>query len=165
MVVSFQRRIDTYDTIRSNLTVTSVLRNFKIEKKIYQHTILGGNIMIIAIDGLGVNGKSTLAKRIAEKLNFKNFGVGAIYRCIALRMIENNLEIEDIDKVLEIIKNMDVVEVLNFNDVDIKGISFNSNTISSHEIFVCLKGEHVDGHDFAQGAFEKAQLHLCVKNL
>ena len=28
--------------------------------------------MIIAIDGLGVNGKSTLAKRIAEKLNFKN---------------------------------------------------------------------------------------------
>ena len=43
--------------------------------------------MIIAIDGLGVNGKSTLAKRIAEKLNFKNFGAGAIYRCIALRMI------------------------------------------------------------------------------
>ena len=54
--------------------------------------------MIIAIDGLGVNGKSTLAKRIAEKLNFKNFGAGAIYRCIALIMIENNLEIEDIDK-------------------------------------------------------------------
>ena len=64
--------------------------------------------MIIAIDGLGVNGKSTLAKRIAEKLNFKNFGAGAVYRCIALTMIENNLEIEDIDKVLELIKKMDV---------------------------------------------------------
>ena len=62
--------------------------------------------MIIAIDGLGVNGKSTLAKRIAEKLNLKNSGAGAIYRCIALIMIENNLEIEDIDKVLEIVKNM-----------------------------------------------------------
>ena len=48
--------------------------------------------MIIAIDGLGVNGKSTLAKRIAEKLNFKNFGAGAIYRCIALMTIENNLD-------------------------------------------------------------------------
>ena len=55
--------------------------------------------MIIAIDGLGVNGKSTLAKRISEKLNFKNFGAGSVYRCIALIMIENNLEIEDIDKV------------------------------------------------------------------
>lgn len=64
--------------------------------------------MIIAIDGLGVNGKSTLAKKISEKFNFKNFGAGSIYRCIALMMIENNLEIEEIDKVLDVIKNMDV---------------------------------------------------------
>ena len=47
--------------------------------------------MIIAIDGLGVNGKTTLAKRISEKLNLKNFGAGAVYRCIALIMIEKNL--------------------------------------------------------------------------
>ena len=55
-----------------------------------------------------------------------------------------------------IIKNVKHKEVLNFKDIDIKGISYNSNTINSHEIFVCLKGEHVDGHDFAQKAFEKA---------
>ena len=64
--------------------------------------------MIIAIDGLGVNGKTTLAKRIAEKLKFKNFGAGSVYRCIALIMIENKLEIEDIDKVLELIKDIDI---------------------------------------------------------
>ena len=89
--------------------------------------------MIIAIDGLGVNGKSTLAKRIAEKLNFKNFGAGAIYRCIALIMIENNLKIEDIDKVLEIVKNMDVdfvksIVLLNGKDV--------TNLIKTEEISV-----------------------------
>ena len=65
-----------------------------------------------------------------------------------------------------IIKNIKPVEVLNFKDVDIKGISYNSNTINSHEIFVCLKGEHVDGHDFAQSAFEKGAIALlCEKPL
>ncbi len=65
-----------------------------------------------------------------------------------------------------IIKNIKIKEVLNFKDVDIKGISYNSNTINSHEIFVCLKGEHVDGHEFAQAAFEKgATALMCEKPL
>ena len=62
-----------------------------------------------------------------------------------------------------IIKNIKTEEVLNFKDVDIKGISYNSNTINSHEIFVCLKGEHVDGHDFAQSAFEKGAVALMCQ--
>ena len=66
----------------------------------------------------------------------------------------------------KIIKNISAIEVLNFKDIDIKGISYNSNTINSHEIFVCLKGEHVDGHDFAQSAFEKGAVALmCEKPL
>lgn len=63
----------------------------------------------------------------------------------------------------KLIKNIDVVEVLNYKDIDIKGISYNSNTINSHEIFVCLKGEHVDGHDFAQSAFEKGAVALMCE--
>ena len=39
----------------------------------------------------------------------------------------------------KIIKEVEPIEVLNFKDVDILGISYNSNTINSHEIFVCLK--------------------------
>ncbi len=65
-----------------------------------------------------------------------------------------------------LIKSVDVIEKLNYKDVDIKGISYNSNTINSHEIFVCLKGEHVDGHNFAQNAFEKGAVALmCEKPL
>ncbi len=63
----------------------------------------------------------------------------------------------------DLIKNVDVIEKLNFKDVDIKGISYNSKTINSHEIFVCLKGEHVDGHDYAQGAFEKGAVALMCE--
>lgn len=64
--------------------------------------------MVITIDGLGVNGKSTLAKRISEKLNFKNFNTGAIYRCIALQIIENNLDVENLEEVLDKISDMKV---------------------------------------------------------
>lgn len=63
-----------------------------------------------------------------------------------------------------IIKNIETTDVLNFKDVDIKGISYNSNTINSHEIFVCLKGEHVDGHNFAQAAFEKGAVALMCEH-
>ncbi len=66
----------------------------------------------------------------------------------------------------KIIKEVEPKEVLNFKDVDICGISYNSKTINSHEIFVCLKGEHVDGHDYAQMAFEKGAVALmCEKPL
>ena len=64
----------------------------------------------------------------------------------------------------DIIKHVDCIEVLNFKNVDIKGISYNSNTIKSHEIFVCLKGEHVDGHNFAQMAFEKGAIAIMAEH-
>lgn len=62
--------------------------------------------MIITIDGLGVNGKSTLAKMLATELNYKNFNTGAIYRCIALKIIEEKLNINEINNVLDFIKNI-----------------------------------------------------------
>ena len=64
--------------------------------------------MIIAIDGLGVNGKSTLAKKIADKFKFKYFNTGAIYRCIALKIIDEKLNIENIEEVVEDLKNIKV---------------------------------------------------------
>ena len=64
--------------------------------------------MVIAIDGLGVNGKSTIAKRLAEKLGYKYFNTGAIYRCIALVMIENDLDIQNIDEVINKIKDIEI---------------------------------------------------------
>ena len=38
--------------------------------------------MVITIDGLSANGKTTLAKMISEELHIQNFNTGAIYRCI-----------------------------------------------------------------------------------
>ena len=66
----------------------------------------------------------------------------------------------ELSKIIEYIKPS---KVLNMKDVDIKGISYNSKTINSHEIFVCLKGEHVDGHDYAQAAFEKGAIAIMCE--
>lgn len=68
--------------------------------------------MVITIDGLGVNGKSTLAKKISNTLKYKNFNTGAIYRCIALEIINNNLDIKNINELIHKIKDIDI----NFED-------------------------------------------------
>ena len=64
--------------------------------------------MIIAIDGLGVNGKSTLAKMLENKLNLKYFNTGSIYRCIALEIINNNLDINNIENVIKHLKHINI---------------------------------------------------------
>ena len=43
----------------------------------------------------------------------------------------------------------------NFQDVEINGISYNSSTVKSGDIFICIKGEQSDGHNYAQSAVEK----------
>ena len=51
--------------------------------------------MIIAIDGPAAAGKSTSAKLLAERLNFLYLDTGAMYRCIALSVIEDKIDIYD----------------------------------------------------------------------
>lgn len=55
------------------------------------------NKLIIAIDGPGAAGKSTVAKLVAKKLNFTYIDTGAMYRCLALYALENNIDIKDED--------------------------------------------------------------------
>ena len=49
------------------------------------------NKIIIAIDGYSSCGKSTLAKQIAQELNYIYIDTGAMYRAVTLFAIRNNL--------------------------------------------------------------------------
>lgn len=51
------------------------------------------NKLVIAIDGPGAAGKSTVAKKLAKKLNFTYIDTGAMYRCLALYALNHNIDI------------------------------------------------------------------------
>lgn len=53
--------------------------------------------MVIAIDGMSAAGKSTLAFDLARKLNLKYLNSGSIYRCIALKIMNGEIDINDDD--------------------------------------------------------------------
>jgi cytidylate kinase len=51
--------------------------------------------MIITIDGPIATGKSTIAKKLAEKLGFIHFDTGAMYRSLTYALIKNGINYED----------------------------------------------------------------------
>jgi len=58
--------------------------------------------------------------------------------------------------------NIPEFEILNFKNVKITGVSYDSRTIEPGDIYFPIKGGKFDGHDFIQEAFEKgASVALC----
>ena len=52
----------------------------------------------IAIDGPAGSGKSTVAKKMAEKLGFLYIDTGAMYRSIAWKDLKEDQKVENISK-------------------------------------------------------------------
>ena len=63
---------------------------------------------IIAIDGPSGSGKGTIAKAVAKKLNYTYIDTGAMYRCVALKSIRENIDPSEEDKIVDLLKNMDI---------------------------------------------------------
>jgi len=58
--------------------------------------------MIIAIDGPAGSGKSTVAKIVADKLNFRYIDTGSMYRSVAWKSLQKNAALKDEDAVADI---------------------------------------------------------------
>lgn len=63
---------------------------------------------IVAVDGPAGSGKGTLAKKLADKLNFINIDTGAMYRCIALYTIKNGIDCKDTQKIIDALENIKI---------------------------------------------------------
>ena len=64
-----------------------------------------------------------------------------------------------------LIKEIDFIELVNVEDYDeeIDGISYSSKKTKPKDIFICLTGEHVDGHEYAEEALANGALACVVE--
>jgi len=86
--------------------------------------------MIIAIDGPAGSGKSTVAKKVAERLGILYVDTGAMYRALTLKAIEMQLNLEDETALINMAKDTRIELVLEKNN----------------KLTVFLDGRDVSGH-------------------
>lgn len=64
--------------------------------------------LVIAVDGPAGAGKSTIAKIVADKLNINYIDTGAMYRAITYKCLQNNIDISNEEKVINIAKDCEI---------------------------------------------------------
>ncbi len=146
----------------------------------------------IAIDGYSSCGKSTIAKALAQKLNYSYIDTGAMYRSVTLYCLRNGIMDKkhhlDMDKLMKELEN--IVVDFKFNthtktsetylngenvehDIRTMDVSNNVSKVSSikevREKMVALQremGKHkavvLDGRDIGSNVFPDAELKLFM---
>jgi len=64
--------------------------------------------MIVAIDGPAATGKSTSAKLVAQKLGYTYLDTGAMYRCVTLSILRDNINLDDTPKLIALLDKLDI---------------------------------------------------------
>jgi len=91
---------------------------------------------VIAIDGPGGAGKSTIAKLLAKKLNYLHLDTGAMYRAVTLAALNNNIDFNVKDELVKLAKSIDI-------SFDEKGEIFLNGKNVSEEIRKTEVNNHV----------------------
>ena len=63
---------------------------------------------VVAVDGPAGSGKGTITKLVAQKLGLIYIDTGAMYRCVTLYMIRNNIGLEETEKIKSILNIIDI---------------------------------------------------------
>jgi len=145
----------------------------------------------IAIDGFSSTGKSTLAKKLAQKLQYVYVDSGAMYRAIALYALQHKLIQDQVLNTAALIKQLPSIDVtfqynesLKASEIYLNGININteirsmdvSNTVSQvatvpevrqqlvglQQQMGVLKGIVMDGRDIGTVVFPDAELKLFM---
>lgn len=63
---------------------------------------------IVAIDGPAGSGKGTITKQVGERLGLINIDTGAMFRCVTLDMIQKGIEVEEENKIKEMLNKIEI---------------------------------------------------------
>src|SRR5579884_1420807 len=77
--------------------------------------------IIVAIDGPAGAGKSTLARRVAEKLGCIYIDSGAMYRAVALWAVRNGTRLDDMHRLEQLAREGDIQFVAGASTVMLNG--------------------------------------------
>lgn len=68
-------------------------------------------------------------------------------------------------KLRTLIDNINYIELVNMDNMslEVMGLSYNSKKTVPNDLFVCLTGEHVDGHEYAEEAFNNGAIAFVVE--
>ena len=86
---------------------------------------------IVAVDGTAGSGKGSVTKVVAERLNLVTIDTGAMYRCVTLAMLEQNVGLEEIDKITQILENIKIEFEENPEHESGKKVLLNGNDVTS----------------------------------
>lgn len=63
---------------------------------------------VVAIDGPAGTGKGTITGLISKEMGLVNIDTGATYRCVALYAIRNNIKLEETQKIIDSLENIQI---------------------------------------------------------
>ena len=133
--------------------------------------------LIITIDGPAASGKEKIAKYISKKWKLNHLDSGILYRRLALIFLIENIDIKNINKIKNKLKEIDQISFRNSKNIRTQNISKLASKIAIHNCvrsfvnklqynFVNknkkMRGFVIDGRDIGSVVFKKADLKLYI---
>lgn len=88
------------------------------------HILWGDVLFRIAIDGPAGSGKSTIASRLADRLNIDYVDSGSIYRAITRAIIDNRINYKNIAELTSFIQNLNIE--FDSSSISVNGVDFSA---------------------------------------